>query len=64
MAKKGRCKYADRQASGNALHCTILKEENKKWDFCVCQYFCRVSGKYELNESANFCKVKKEAENK
>lgn len=63
MAIRGKCKYANHSASGNSLHCKLLKDADKKWDFCVCQYFCRVSGKYELTEKAIGCKLKREGVN-
>ena len=57
VAHKG-CPYADRQASPNSIHCSILRGNGAKWDFCINQRFCRVSGNYELT-GASDCRVAK-----
>lgn len=56
--KRGQCPYANRQASASALRCSALRGEDAKWDFCTHQYFCRVSGKYELRSDAVGCGIK------
>lgn len=58
MGAKGNCEYADRSASANSIHCAKLRKRGAKWDYCVCQSFCRVSGKYELTEKTATCKMK------
>ena len=60
--QKGKCPYANRQASSTSIRCSVLREKNAKWDFCLHQYFCRVSGKYELKPEASICEMSNEKE--
>lgn len=53
------CEYADRQASEKSIRCAALREQGAKWDFCLHQYFCRMSGRYEITDAAADCKIKK-----
>ena len=52
------CENADRAASDKSIRCAALREQGAKWDFCLHQYFCRVSGKYEITDAAADCKMK------
>lgn len=54
------CPCANAGTSDRSIRCTELKD--KKWDFCIHQYFCREKGKYLLNNDAANCKLKREKE--
>ena len=54
------CKHANRISSTAALHCAKLREKSAKWDFCVQQYFCRATGRYEIKPEAAQCKMRGE----
>lgn len=58
------CSYAYRKTGHDTVHCTIQKEQAKKWDFCAHQYYCRNSGRYELNADAHGCAIKTKEEAK
>ena len=57
MGALHKCQYADRNASHNSIHCSLLRKSGAKWDFCVNQRFCRVSGNYELTDGAGKCRI-------
>ena len=58
MAKYGNCPYAFRPINANPVHCEIQQKQNLKWDFCTFQYFCRVTGRYEIKPEADNCNLK------
>lgn len=51
------CPYAERRAT-SSIHCAALRERKSKWDFCLHQYFCRVTGKYEHKDEAKACNIR------
>lgn len=59
MGKNGTCPYADRQASARSLHCSVLREQKAKWDYCIKQYLCRADGKYKVASDAGACALRK-----
>lgn len=54
------CPYADKCVSARSIHCEILRRRGAKWDFCIRQEFCRVSGQYEIKSGE--CSLKKQGE--
>lgn len=58
MSVRGQCPYTKRGAGAGCLHCVLLLEKNEKWDFCIKQFFCRTTGKYEVSKEAADCCVR------
>ena len=55
---KGKCEYAYRKGTSNAVSCHLQDGNGKKWDFCAHQHFCRQTSRYELNADASKCPLK------
>lgn len=58
------CEHAFYTRNGGSVQCRILNEQGKKWAFCVHQYLCRASGKYEISKDAAACRFRNAAESK
>lgn len=56
------CEHADRAAHDKSIRCAALREQKAKWDFCIHQYFCRNSGRYEISDDAAKCTLKNKTE--
>ena len=53
------CPYAHRTSNAGAIRCRLQSETDTKWDFCIHQYMCRVTGRYEHQKTAVNCKLRK-----
>lgn len=58
MARGITCEYADRNASPRSLKCALLAGNGKNRDFCKYQFFCPVSGNYELRKKSAWCELR------
>lgn len=55
MVRTGQCEHARRSGHETTLHCDVLRRQGVKFDFCIYQFFCPISGKNELKEKAKEC---------
>ena len=51
-----------RKPGRNTAHCRALAERGQSNDFCAMQYFCGVTGRWELKPEAAQCILTEERE--
>lgn len=53
------CPHVNCAESAQSLRCAVLKEQQKKWDFCIHQFFCRTHGRYKIAQGSESCNLRK-----
>ncbi len=57
------CPYAFRKKGDPQVHCMVLqKRDYIRWTYCVEQFDCRKTGRYEASLTPKSCKLFKEVE--
>ena len=56
------CPYVNRNTNDRSIRCQLLREQKSKWDFCVHQYYCNNTHRYENKPEAANCVVKAQKE--
>ena len=53
------CQYGFRNNGDVSVHCQVLKDRGERSDYCVFQYHCNRSRKWEISEKGRTCMVHK-----
>ena len=55
------CRYAYRVSGDVSVHCRVLQEKGARHDYCVHQYLCNRTKRWETSKDDRSCETSRQA---